>query len=101
MVFSALIVSTAGAVESRVSPADSLHDLWGEPMKFLLWVLAIALMTASAQAQTSTGQGGGRQKSHHQDQTQKSATPKADDKAYNAALRGLPNKPYDPWSGAR
>ena len=65
-------------------------------MKFLLSILAIALMTASAQAQTSAGQGGGRQKSHHQEQTQKSATPKADDKAYNAALRGLPNKPYDP-----
>jgi hypothetical protein len=70
-------------------------------MKFLLCVSAIALMTASAQAQTSPGQGGGRQKSHHQDQTQKSPTPKADDKAYNAALRGLPNKPYDPWNGAR
>lgn len=70
-------------------------------MKFLLSILAIALMTASAQAQTSAGQGGGRQKSHHQEQTQKSATPKADDKAYNAALRGLPNKPYDQWSGAR
>ncbi|HXD13667.1 MAG TPA: hypothetical protein VNU65_05770 [Xanthobacteraceae bacterium] len=70
-------------------------------MKFLLCISAIALMTATAQAQTSPGQGGGRQKSHHQDQTQKSATPKADDKAYNAALRGLPNKPYDPWNGAR
>jgi hypothetical protein len=70
-------------------------------MKFLLSILAIALMTASAQAQKSSGQGGGRQKSHHQDQTQKSATPKAEDKAYNAALRGLPNKPYDPSNGAR
>ena len=28
-------------------------------------------------------------------------TPKADDKAYNAALKCLPNKPFDPWRGAR
>lgn len=95
------MVSAAGAVESCVLPRRQPHGFWGEPMKFPLCVLAIALMTASAQAQTSADQGGGRQKSHHQEQTQKSATPKADDKAYNAALRGLPNKPYDPWSGAR
>jgi hypothetical protein len=28
-------------------------------------------------------------------------TPKADDKAYNAALKSLPSKPFDPWRGAR
>jgi hypothetical protein len=27
--------------------------------------------------------------------------PKADDKAYNAALKSLPDKPYDPWHGVR
>jgi hypothetical protein len=28
--------------------------------------------------------------------------PKADDKAYNAALKGLPDKPKpDPWQGTR
>ena len=25
--------------------------------------------------------------------------PKADDKAYSSALKGLPDKPYDPWHG--
>jgi hypothetical protein len=70
-------------------------------MKFLLSMFAIALMTASAMAQTSGGPGGGRQKSHGHAQTEKSTTPKADEKAYNSALRSLPSKPYDPWSGAR
>ena len=27
--------------------------------------------------------------------------PKANDKAYNSALRNLPNKQYDPWHGVR
>jgi uncharacterized protein YdeI (BOF family) len=69
-------------------------------MKLLLAIFAIALTTATAMAQTSGGTGG-RQKSHRQEQTGKSTAPKADDKAYNAALRSLPNKPYDPWNGAR
>jgi hypothetical protein len=44
--------------------------------------------------------GGGHK---HQQKTDKSASqkPKADDKAYNAALKNLPDKPYDPWQGAR
>jgi hypothetical protein len=67
-------------------------------MKFVLSILVImVMMMASAQAQT----GGGHHKSSGQQKAEKSATPKADDKAYNAALRSLPNKPYDPWSGTR
>jgi len=27
--------------------------------------------------------------------------PKANDKAYNAALRNLPDRQYDPWHGVR
>jgi hypothetical protein len=30
-----------------------------------------------------------------------STTVKADDKAYTATLKSLPNKPFDPWSGTR
>ncbi len=39
----------------------------------------------------------------HQQKTDKTGAqkPKADDKAYNAALKSLPNKPFDPWHGAR
>ena len=39
----------------------------------------------------------------HQQETDKptAQTPKADEKAYNAALKSLPNKSFDPWRGAR
>jgi hypothetical protein len=67
--------------------------------------LAAALVTTaflppSAYAQTPGGGGGGRK--HQQKENKPASTaPKADEKAYNAALKSLPNKPYDPWRGAR
>lgn len=70
--------------------------------------LTMALLAQGAHAQSlggdgggSSGGGGGR-KQHHA-KTDKDATPKlkADDKAYGAALKSLPNKPYDPWHNAR
>jgi hypothetical protein len=74
----------------------------GEHMKrsrtaILLLASAITLTTVSTHAQ---GVGDGHK---HQQKTDKtdSQKPKADDKAYNAALKSLPDKPYDPWQGAR
>lgn len=66
-------------------------------MAIVLLASTIVLATFSAHAQ---GMGGGHK---HQQKTDKSASqkPKADDKAYNAALKNLPDKPYDPWQGAR
>jgi hypothetical protein len=65
--------------------------------------LCLAFLTSVSGAQQATsGTGGGQ--GRHQQKADKSATqtaPKADDKAYNAALKSLPNKPYDPWFGAR
>jgi hypothetical protein len=61
-----------------------------------LLVLAATLMAASAHAQ---GTGGGRK--HAQQKTDTTQKPKADDKAYNAAIKGLPDKQYDPWHGVR
>jgi hypothetical protein len=63
----------------------------------VLLASTIGLTTLSAHAQ---GMGGGHK---HQQKTDKSdpQKPKADDKAYNAALKNLPDKPYDPWQGAR
>jgi hypothetical protein len=51
-------------------------------------------------AQGMGGFGGGHK---HQQKTDKSdpQKPKVDDKAYNAALKSLPDKPYDPWRDAR
>jgi hypothetical protein len=66
-----------------------------------LLAFAIGLATVSAQAQGMGGMGGGHK---HQKQTDKTdpQKPKVDDKAYNAALKSLPDKPKpDPWQGAR
>jgi hypothetical protein len=66
--------------------------------RLLMAALALALLTASAQAQV----GGGRGRQAHQ-QPEKSGPqkPKTDDKAYNAALRNIPDKRYDAWHGVR
>jgi hypothetical protein len=69
----------------------------------VLLAFAIGLATVSAYAQgMGGGMGGGGHK--HQKQTDKTdpQKPKADDKAYSAALKGIPDKPKpDPWQGAR
>jgi hypothetical protein len=76
-------------------------------MRWLIAGVALALAASSAQAQlanpaqpalSSSGQigqhmGGGRD--------EKEQKPKANEKAYDAALRNLPNKQYDPWHGVR
>jgi hypothetical protein len=57
---------------------------------------------AYAQATGGGGPGSGAHKQHQQKTDKTDAQkPKADDKAYNAALKSLPNKPFDPWHGAR
>jgi hypothetical protein len=66
-------------------------------------ILSLAFLASVSHAQQATSGTGGGQK-RHQQKTDKSAAqtaPKADEKAYNAALKSLPNKPYDPWFGAR
>jgi hypothetical protein len=72
-------------------------------MRLLIAALAMALMTASAYAQASTGLPGGANIGRSASQQPKDATskPKSDDKAYNAVLRNLPDKQYDPWHGVR
>ncbi len=76
-------------------------------MRILVAALAIALMMASARAQGVGGQGmgggfaGGRKQEHAKAHKTGAPKPKADDKAYNAALKGLPDKQFDPWHGVR
>jgi hypothetical protein len=81
-------------------------------MRFLIAGFALALMMATAQAQIGSGPGnqmgpasqvGGnasrtQQKASEKENEQKV---KANDKAYNSALRNLPDKKYDPWGGVR
>jgi hypothetical protein len=77
----------------------------GWPLKVLIAGSALALMTAAAHAQMTqqtqmnnaarVGQAASRANDD------KSEKPKANDKAYNAALHNLPDKQYDPWHGVR
>jgi hypothetical protein len=70
-----------------------------KPRSFVIGTLSVVfLVTASNAQQASGGQ------KRHQQKTDRSATQttaKADEKAYNAALKSIPNKPYDPWFGTR
>ncbi len=69
--------------------------------KITVTILALALTTGGCYAQAMGGSGGGRKQ--HQQKTEKPAaqTPKVDEKAYNAAIKRLPDKPFDPWRNAR
>jgi opacity protein-like surface antigen len=78
-------------------------------MKSIILAAAVlALTIAGAQAQDAGatgggmgGMGGGRH--HGQQKNAKAAPPKpkVDEKAYNSALKEIPNKPYDAWHGVR
>jgi hypothetical protein len=76
-------------------------------MKLAFAKLGVAVLTATLLAQSiyaqTPGGGSGSGRKQHQQKADKptSQAPKADEKAYNAALKSLPNKPFDPWSGAR
>jgi hypothetical protein len=87
------------------------EGLKGEPMRLLIAGLALAAMMASAQAQvggqqtqmnasSSVGQHAAAA-SAQGDKAAEAGKLKANDKAYNAALRNLPDKQYDPWHGVR
>jgi hypothetical protein len=64
---------------------------------FTLAAVTIVLLTAPAYAQQVSG------KRHRGSDQKTQTTPKPDDKAYNAALKGIPDakQNYDPWHGVR
>jgi hypothetical protein len=71
-------------------------------IKILTAVLALGVMAASAQAQMGGSPGGSRQPfGSHGNSSKDPPKPKADDKAYNSALKTLPDKQYDAWHGVR
>ena len=86
-----------------VEPRRKLRDDMASAIRSLVMaILCVAFVVSASNAQQATSGTGGQK--HHQQRTEKSATqttPKADEKAYNAALKSIPNKPYDPWSGTR
>lgn len=80
----------------------------GKAMRWLIAALALAVTAATAQAQqaltpqemtmrnnANIGKDASRKFEEKNDQ------PKANDKAYNSALKNLPDKQYDPWRGVR
>jgi len=79
-------------------------------MRWLIAAAGIALTTASAQAQVSApgvvpggsqiGQHAAQQSERGSDQRSEGQR-KKEEKAYNSALRNLPDKQYDPWHGVR
>jgi hypothetical protein len=84
------------------------EGLKGEPMRLLIAGLALAAMMASAQAQVGGQQTPASSVGQHAaaasaqgDKAAEAGKLKANDKAYNAALRNLPDKQYDPWHGVR
>ena len=76
-----------------------------DAIKILGAALALAVMAASAQAQVGgfgapSGSAASRQPFDNRNhKSNEPAKPKADDKAYNSALKGLPDEQYDPWHG--
>jgi hypothetical protein len=69
--------------------------------KLIITIMMAALLTQNCYAQAGGGGSGGGRKHQQKGDKPTAQTPKADDKAYNAALKSLPNKPFDPWRGAR
>jgi hypothetical protein len=70
--------------------------------KLIITMLATVLLAESSYAQATGGGSGGGRKRHEQKADKPTAqTPKADEKAYNATLKSLPDKPFDPWRGTR
>jgi hypothetical protein len=66
--------------------------------------LALVAMTAAASAQMQSGSQIGNRTSKAENAkaaTDSNDKVKANDKAYNAALKNLPDKQYDPWHGVR
>jgi uncharacterized membrane protein YkoI len=64
--------------------------------------LALTALGSAAQAQMPGGGGGSGGHRHQQKaNTAKDQAPKADEKAYAAALKTVPNRSIDPWHGVR
>lgn len=80
-------------------------------MKTIIVTAAVVALTmASAQAQDAAGgtgamggMGGAGGRHHGQQQKNAKVTPppRADEKAYKSAVKGIPDKPYDAWHGVR
>jgi hypothetical protein len=71
----------------------------------LVGCLALLMTAAAANAQVGSVAPGSQIGNHaakvEENSPKSDNKPKANDKAYNAALKNLPDKQYDPWHGVR
>jgi hypothetical protein len=90
-------------VGDRLSRSGARNNMASASRIFMFAILSVALLVSVAKAQQATSGTGNGQKRHQQkaDKSMTQTSPKADEKAYNATLKSLPNKPYDPWLGTR
>jgi hypothetical protein len=65
---------------------------------FLVGLTVLSLTLAAAAQESQRGQ---HRRGSDEAQTSQSKTPKADEGAYNAALKQVPNQPFDPWQKMR
>ena len=75
-------------------------------MRTVVAALAVALMMTRAHAQSVGGIGAmggsmGRHQQHGKAAKNSTPRPKVDEKAYNAALKSIPGKPFDSRGGTR
>jgi hypothetical protein len=87
----------------EVFARPSTRNMKSAIAKLIITIMTAAMLTESCYAQATGGGGSGGGRKQHQQKADKPTAqkPKADEKAYNAALKSLPNKPFDPWRGAR
>ena len=62
---------------------------------------AVAWSVVDAHAQTSGASKIGQHSSKGNTQEKEEPVVKANEKAYNSALKNIPDKQYDPWRGVR
>jgi hypothetical protein len=100
------------AMPLRHRPAKAGRDLrWGdETMKLLIRIMALGALAcvataASAQTPQQSQMNNAANIGRHASDANKGGGDetkvKANDKAYNQALRNLPDKQFDPWRGVR
>ena len=68
-------------------------------MRIILVALMVALLAVPAQARG--GRKGGGDQNQPQSADAKSKKARAEEKAANAAMKSLPDKPFDPWKTMR
>jgi hypothetical protein len=96
-------------VNGATRPLPNILAHGGETMRLLIagsaLAAALAAMTATAQAQQGNQVNNAARVGQHAGAANARGTSepnvKANDKAYDAALKNLPDRQYDPWRGVR